>query len=140
MKPLRIIKMMRKAWRIVGKFLIWICWFVFVSYYVLLLIEFLQTISDENVGVEMMFNPGQFFEEVCEFYDPETGDDDRLFVKANEGISFDVWNPSNKTLFHRKSPLGKNKIGDVVSDFCQILRLDHRTNHSVRGDCIKVLF
>ena len=86
-----------------------------------------------------MFNPGEFFEEVMEFYDPETGEDDRLFVKAIEGINFDVWNPSNKILFHRKSPLGKNKIGEVVSDFCKMFDLDHRTNHSVRGDCIKTL-
>lgn len=139
MKPQRTIKMTRKAWRIVDKFLIWICWFVFVSLFVLLLIQMFKKISDED-GEDLVFNPGEFFEEVSQFYDPETDEEDRLFVKANEAISFNVWDPSNKVLFHRKSPLGKHTIGKVVSDFCKILDLDHRTNHSVRGDCIKVLF
>ena len=63
--------------------------------------NFLNTISDENGGVYMMFNPEEFSEEVCKFYDPETGEDDGLFVEAIEGISIDVWNPRNNVLFHR---------------------------------------
>ena len=86
----------------------------------------------------MIFNPGQFFEEVAEFYDPTAGEEGRLFMKAKLGKNFDVWDPKNKILFHRNSPLGKHTIADVVSSFCQVLEMDHRTNHSVRGDCIQV--
>ena len=35
---------------------------------------------------------------------------DRLFVKAKSSAKFDVWDQENQVLFHRGSPLGKNKV------------------------------
>ena len=35
---------------------------------------------------------------------------DRLFVKAKSSAKLDVWDQENQVLFHRGSPLGKNKV------------------------------
>ena len=101
------------------------------------------------------FNPGKFFEEVRYFYDPKTKDEDRMFAKAICHSKLDVWDPINKVLFNKGSPLGRHKvcyrcsalilklgclqIGQVVGFFCQILELDYRANHSVRADCVQVV-
>ena len=73
----------------------------------LLLILFSLRIDEDG---EDMFNPGQFVEDMRMFYDPDTAGDDRLFVKPKVSASFNVWDSSNIVLFHRNSPLGKNKV------------------------------
>jgi hypothetical protein len=89
------------------------------------------------------------------FYNPDTEGHDRLFKRPIVRTGYDVWDPKNEVLFSLKEPLGKNKVcfllllkvdfmkyfkvGEVVSTFCQILDLDHRTNHCVRADCIQTL-
>ena len=55
------------------------------------------------------------------------------------GRAFNLHNPDEKCCFMAKEALGKNRISDMVPDFCDLLDLPRFTNKDVRTTAVQTL-